>query len=163
MKKVRALFSILVLICGFTAVLADSGHPVRVSEHPELRALLATHIRFVAKPKIKALPAPVWSTRKTMADMPPPAAVGPDVVRMPPFYVNGDRAFRELRSAVQRQEMQARVRRSYRRLGIGVRHLRLGKVSIYVATIFDIPFMIGMGSPPTNEHWGPTGRLGLNR
>lgn len=140
----RALVPILLAVCELAVARAEEAHPVRVADHPELRALLASHIRFVPKPKIPAAPAPVWSTHVAMAQMPPPAAAGPDVVRMAPVFVSGDPVFRQLHAALQIQAAQARVRQSYRRLGIGVHTLNLRVGALYVVTVFDIPISVGI-------------------
>ncbi len=142
----RTPITIVFAVCAVSAALADDAKPVHVTEHPELRALLGTDYHFVAKPKAKAVPAPVWSTHATMADMPPPAFEGPKVVKMAPMIVRGDRAVRAMDAAVRAQVARARVEQSYRRLGIGVHPLRLWKthLPIYVVTVFDIPISIGI-------------------
>ncbi len=92
--------------------------------------------------------SPVWSTHRTLAEMPPPAlgggAIGPEVVRMPPVIVIGDAAFRKIDLAVRTQDARARIQKSYSRLGIGAHELRLRKVSLYTITVFYVPIAVGI-------------------
>ena len=95
-----------------------------------------------------ALPAPAWSTHATLAELPSPVSDGasgdPGVVRMAPVFVHGGAVFRQMDSALRVQETQARVRKSYARLGIGTHELRLRRATLFMVTMFDIPVVVGV-------------------
>ena len=140
----RTPITIVFAACAVSAALADDGQPGRISAHPELRALLATDYQFAPKRKIRPVPAPVWSAHATMADMPPPAIEGPEVVKMPAMIVHGDSVVRALDSEVQSQAARAEVRKCYARFGVAVHQWRLKKVTFSTLTELGIPVAVGI-------------------
>jgi len=147
-RPVRLLISTVIVVCELSAAMADEKKPEPSTFRIELREALRSEFHFGPRPLPELASPPAWSTHLTLADMPPPVsgaiAVDPEVVRMKPVIVHGDAVFRAIDSALEKQTAQAKERKMYSRLGVGVHEVRLGKLHLGVLTELGVPVMISI-------------------
>jgi len=135
---------VVLFLGGWCAARADDHQAEPSRPHPEVRAALRTEFRFGPSAKEGDPPAPAWSTKTFVSEMPPASADEPGVVRMPAMIVKGDRTSRELAARLGTQAANSELRENCRRLGIGVHEHRLGRAMVYAVTVFYIPITVGI-------------------
>jgi hypothetical protein len=136
-------FGALLLLAVSAGSLALAADPD--GAHTEVRRQLLSEYKYVASPQDPVVAAPFLADT---AARPPAAAAEagrPDVVRMEPYTVRQGVKMDELHSALLHEQADARTSAMMAKLGVGLHVVPVGKACLYAATLFYIPFAVGVG------------------
>jgi hypothetical protein len=139
LKRIAAFSAVVVLLSPF---LAQGDEAASSSAPPltDIRKEMLSEYKF-APSGTKAAPLPTSLHSDAPAQLSGAAPTGRDVVRMAPFEVRetSAAAFMPFAPAISAGTRATAASK----LGIGVHHMLLGKVHVFVSTLFYVPILVG--------------------
>ena len=134
-----ALAFLLPLLAG-GADFASSGTAAAAAEPPltDIRREMLSEYRF-SPPGTEAAPLPT----SLHSEAPAPPDGGKDIVSMEPFEVHESRPLNSAYPPLAQKEPDKAPSTVAAKLGIGTHSVQLGKVRLFVNTVFYVPFLAG--------------------